>query len=196
MLLSVSQFTQQGTEKSNIFRTIYKCQHANTLMSALLHFLSRMTQVPATMFGFGSGGSFVFGIAESLWSILTFARKQPDVLTAHDLPAAFKDHYPLANQSLLLILILTNHYTTKDNPYRVSLFGCADSQGAADSSASSKEPEQAVTFKIDFSSLYNTLCRIVTIDQTTLLLYLLLHRNQRFYKYVMAQQNLQQLVSR
>ncbi|XP_039431711.1 dymeclin isoform X2 [Culex pipiens pallens] len=194
VLLSVSQFTQQGTEKSTIFRTIYKCQHANTLMSALLHFLSRMTQVPATMFGFGSGGSFVFGIAESLWSILTFARKQPDVLTAHDLPAAFKDHYPLANQSLLLILILTNHYTTKDNPYRVSLFGCADSQGAADSSASSKEPEQAVTFKIDFSSLYNTLCRIVTIDQTTLLLYLLLHRNQRFYKYVMAQQNLQQLV--
>ncbi|EDS43007.1 conserved hypothetical protein [Culex quinquefasciatus] len=194
VLLSVSQFTQQGTEKSNIFRTIYKCQHANTLMSALLHFLSRMTQVPATMFGFGSGGSFVFGIAESLWSILTFARKQPDVLTAHDLPAAFKDHYPLANQSLLLILILTNHYTTKDNPYRVSLFGCADSQGAADSSGSSKEPEQAVTFKIDFSSLYNTLCRIVTIDQTTLLLYLLLHRNQRFYKYVMAQQNLQQLV--
>lgn len=191
VLLSVSQFTQQGTDKSTIFRTIYKCQHANTLMSALLHFLSRMTQVPATMFGFGSGGSFVFGIAESLWSILTFARKQPDVLSAHDLPAAFKDHYPLANQSLLLILILTNHYTTKDNPYRVSLFGCADSQGGG---ADSGKEEPAVTFKIDFSSLYNTLCRIVTIDQTTLLLYLLLHRNQRFYKYVMAQPNLQQLV--
>uniref|UniRef100_A0A1Q3F6N5 Dymeclin n=1 Tax=Culex tarsalis TaxID=7177 RepID=A0A1Q3F6N5_CULTA len=193
VLLSVSQFTQQGTEKSTIFRTIYKCQHANTLMSALLHFLSRMTQVPATMFGFGSGGSFVFGIAESLWSILTFARKQPDVLSAHDLPAAFKDHYPLANQSLLLILILTNHNTTKDNPYRASLFGCADSQGGAEAAAAKEEPAP-VTFKIDFSSLYNTLCRIVTIDQTTLLLYLLLHRNQRFYKYVMAQQNLQQLV--
>lgn len=191
VLLSVSQFTQQGTDKSTVFRTIYKCQHANTLMSALLHFLSRMTQVPATMFGFGSGGSFVFGIAESLWSILTFARKQPDVLSAHDLPAAFKDHYPLANQSLLLILILTNHYTTKDNPYRVSLFGCADSQGGG---ADSGKDEPPVTFKIDFSSLYNTLCRIVTIDQTTLLLYLLLHRNQRFYKYVMAQPNLQQLV--
>ncbi|KXJ75561.1 hypothetical protein RP20_CCG011468 [Aedes albopictus] len=168
-------------------KTIYKCQHANTLMSALLHFLSRMTQAPSTMFGFGSGGSFVFGIAESLWSILTFARKQPDILSAHDLPSAFKDHYPLANQSLLLMLILTNHYTTKDNPYRASLFGCSDSQ--ADSSK-----DDAATFKIDFSSLYNTLCRIVTIDQATLLLYLLLHRNQRFYKYVMAQPNLQQLV--
>ncbi|XP_053693826.1 dymeclin isoform X2 [Sabethes cyaneus] len=186
VLLSVSQFSQHGTDKSTIFRTIYKCQHANTLMSALLHFLSRMMQAPSTMFGFGSGGSFVFGIAESLWSILTFARKQPDILAAHDLPTAFKEHYPLANQSLLLILILTNHCTTKENPYRISLFGCSDSQDS---------PKDAVaTFKIDFSSLYNTLCRIVTIDQATLLLYLLLHRNQRFYKYVMAQQNLQQLV--
>lgn len=55
-------------------------------------------------------------------------------------------------------------------------------------------PKDGATFKIDFSTLYSTLCRIVTIDQATLLLYLLLHRNQRFYKYVMAQQNLQQLV--
>ncbi|XP_058821899.1 dymeclin-like isoform X1 [Topomyia yanbarensis] len=187
VLLSVSQFSQHGTDKSTIFRTIYKCQHANTLMSALLHFLSRMMQVPSTMFGFGSGGSFVFGIAESLWSILTFARKQPDVLSAHDLPTAFTEHYPLANQSLLLILILANHCTTKDNPYRISLFGCCDSQEDTPN-------DEPVTFKIDFSSLYNTLCRIVTIDQATLLLYLLLHRNQRFYKYVMAQQNLQQLV--
>uniref|UniRef100_A0A182PQ33 Dymeclin n=1 Tax=Anopheles epiroticus TaxID=199890 RepID=A0A182PQ33_9DIPT len=186
ILLSVSLFSQQTMEKSTIYRTIYRCQHANTLMSALLHFLSRMSQAPQTMFGFGTGGSFVFGIAESLWSILTFARKQPDILTAHDLPTAFREHYPLANQSLLLILILTNHHATKDNPYRISLFGCSDSQDSP--------KEDPATFKIDFSSLYNTLCRIVTIDQATLLLYLLLYRNQRFQKYVMAQQNLQQLV--
>ncbi|XP_041777610.1 dymeclin [Anopheles merus] len=186
ILLSVSLFSQQTMEKSTIYRTIYRCQHANTLMSALLHFLSRMSQAPQTMFGFGTGGSFVFDIAESLWSILTFARKQPDILTAHDLPTAFREHYPLANQSLLLILILTNHHATKDNPYRISLFGCSDSQDSP--------KEDPATFKIDFSSLYNTLCRIVTIDQATLLLYLLLYRNQRFQKYVMAQQNLQQLV--
>uniref|UniRef100_A0A2M4BFM6 Dymeclin n=1 Tax=Anopheles marajoara TaxID=58244 RepID=A0A2M4BFM6_9DIPT len=186
ILLSVSLFSQQVMEKSTIYRAIYRCQHANTLMSALLHFLSRMSQAPQTMFGFGTGGSFVFGIAESLWSILTFARKQPDILTAHDLPSAFREHYPLANQSLLLILILTNHHATKDNPYRVSLFGCCDSQDSP--------KDQPATFKIDFTALYNTLCRIVTIDQATLLLYLLLYRNQRFHKYVMAQQNLQQLV--
>lgn len=55
-------------------------------------------------------------------------------------------------------------------------------------------PKEGATFKIDFGQLYDTLCRIVTVDQATLLLYLLLHRNPRFYKHVMAQQNLQQLV--
>uniref|UniRef100_U5EPG1 Dymeclin n=1 Tax=Corethrella appendiculata TaxID=1370023 RepID=U5EPG1_9DIPT len=203
ILLSVNLFSQQPTEKSTIFKTIYKCPHANTLMSALLHFLSRMQQIPSTMFGFGSGGSFVFGIAESLWSILTFSRKSPDILSTHDLPTAFKEQFPLANQSLLLILILTNHHTTKDNPYRTSLFGCTNSQdddtGSSGTTihAAVKNDDVTVipsTFKIDFASLYNTISRIVTIDQSTLLLYLLLHRNQKFYKFIMAQQNLQQLV--
>lgn len=153
-------------------------------MSVLLHFVSRMVQVPPTMFGINTGSSFVFGIAESLFSMFTF-RKAQDYLNTDNLPMTFREHYPLANQSLLLILILTNHWTTKENPYRVSLFGCADSQDS---------PKDGSTFKIDFSTLFNTLCRIVTIDQATLLLYLLLHRNQRFNKYVMAQSNLQELV--
>lgn len=50
------------------------------------------------------------------------------------------------------------------------------------------------TFKIDFQTLFNTLCKIVTIDQATLLLYLLLHRNPRFYRYAMEKENLQQMV--
>lgn len=188
-------------------RTIYKNQNANTLMSALLHFVSRMVEVPQTMFGLPSGTSFVFGLADTLISMFTFRKSHQDFLSTDDLPATFKLHYPLANQSLLLILILTNHCSVKTNPYRISLFGCSDSQGIliiciyfksnyliffflilADS------PKNGSTFKIDFGQLYTTLCRIVTVDQATLLLYLLLHRNQRFYKYVMAQQNLQQLV--
>ncbi|XP_017463712.1 PREDICTED: dymeclin-like, partial [Rhagoletis zephyria] len=170
-LLSVHLFTEQPTEKLIIFRTIYKCQHANVLVSALLHYVARMVEVPHTMFGSSSSGSFVFGIAESLLSIFTF-RKQQDVLkatgaTGAELSQQFREHYPLANQSLLLILILTNHCTTKDNPYRASLFGCADSKDS---------PKEGATFQIDFTSVYETLCRIVTIDQATLLLYLLLHR--------------------
>ncbi|EDW47019.1 dymeclin [Drosophila sechellia] len=190
-LLSVHLFAQQPTDKSIVFRTVFKCQHANVLMSALLHFVSRMVEVPHTMFGSSSAGSFVFGIAESLLSIFTF-RKQPDVLKAGqaagggELSQRFRTHYPLANQSLLLILILTNHCTAQDNAYRTSLFSCADSKDS---------PKQgAVSFQIDFSAVYETLCTIVTIDQATLLLYLLLHRNERFYRFVMQQQDLEQLV--
>lgn len=173
----------------SFYSTIYKCQHSNVLMSALLHFVSRMVEVPHTMFGSSSAGSFVFGIAESLLSIFTF-RKQQDVLkssgvTGSELSQQFRDHYPLANQSLLLILILTNHCTTKHNPYRASLFGCSDSKDS---------PRDGATFKIDFNNVYETLCRIVTIDQATLLLYLLLHRNERFYRFVMAQNDLENLV--
>ncbi|XP_022225749.2 dymeclin [Drosophila obscura] len=189
-LLSVHLFAQQPTDKSIVFRTAFKCQHANVLMSALLHFVARMVEVPHTMFGSSSAGSFVFGIAESLLSIFTF-RKQQDVLKASsavggELSQQFRTHYPLANQSLLLILILTNHCTAQENAYRASLFGCADSKDS---------PKQGtVSFQIDFSAVYETLCRIVTIDQATLLLYLLLHRNERFYRFVMQQQDLEQLV--
>lgn len=57
-----------------------------------------------------------------------------------------------------------------------------------------ESPDEEHTFKIDFSALFNTLCKIVTIDQATLLLYLLLHRNQQFYQFAMEQDNLQQMV--
>lgn len=210
ILFSLHQFSGQAplagaaaerlTDKSVIFRTIYKNHNANMLMGALLHFVSRMVEVPATMFGQPAGGSYVFGLADTLYSLLTFrkAATVDQLLAVEDLPAAFRQHYPLANQSLLLILILTNHCSTGSNAYRHSLFGCADSQttngetaGPAAAAAAQKNP---VTFRIDFGQLFGTLCRIVTIDQATLLLYLLLHRNARFYQYVMGQQNVQQLV--
>lgn len=101
-------------------------------MSALLHFVSRMVEVPQTMFGLNSGGgSLVFGIAESLLSIFTFRKTHPDFHNSNDLTGTYREQYPLANQSLLLILILTNHCTAKNNnnQYRLSLFGCCDSKG-------------------------------------------------------------------
>lgn len=154
VLLSVHLFSQQPTEKSVIFRydpnpffsslrrqstspfhsnrTIYKNPNANTLMSALLHFVSRMVEAPQTMFGLHSGGgSLVFGIAESLLSIFTFRKNHQDFHNSTDLTGTYREQYPLANQSLLLILILTNHCTAKsnNNQYRLSLFGCCDSKG-------------------------------------------------------------------
>lgn len=183
-------------------------------MSSLLHFVSRMVEAPQTMFGVHSGGgSLVFGIAESLLSIFTFRKNHQDFLNTNDLPGTYRAQYPLANQSLLLILILTNHYTAKNNnnQYRLSLFGCCDSKGnfhftfsrlnaIQDHSmdlfffSQTDSPKEGATFKIDFGTLFETMCKIVTIDQATLLLYLLLHRNPKFYRFAMAHENLQQLV--
>lgn len=192
VLCSVYLYNQQTTERSTIFRTIYKCRYASTLLATLLHFVSRMNPAPATAYGnMGSGGSFVFGLAESFWSMLTFAKKPVDALDADNLPKSFKENYPLSNQSLLLILILTNHNADdsvdiQNNPYRYSLFNCSNSTELV--------KDEVGSFKIDFAGLYQTLCKITHLDQTTLLLYLLLHRNERFYKFVMAQPNLQELV--
>lgn len=144
------------------------------------------------MFGLSSGTSIVFGIAESLWSLLTFGSKrqgpeqlepnQPDIMTA------FREHYPLSNQSLLLLLILVNHnMVATGNDYRDSLFSCTNSVLS--------EPTDPKAIHVDFQQLYNTLTKIVKIDQATLLLYILLHRNQKFYRFVMEQQNIDQLVT-
>lgn len=98
---------------------------------------------------------------------------------------------PLANQALLLILVLTNHCTTTVNPYRHSLFACLNSLDKTPVA-----PSQLVTlFQIDFNALFLTMCQVVSSEPPTLLLYLILHRNQHFKKYVMQRPDLENLVS-
>ncbi|PSN32660.1 Dymeclin [Blattella germanica] len=85
---------------------------------------------------------------------------------------------PLANQSLLLVQVLTNHCTgdkNLHNPYRQALFSCSNSQDPCNEATPTRA---AATFKLDLSRLYTTLCHIPSSDQTTLLLYLLVHRNR------------------
>ncbi|ESO98060.1 hypothetical protein LOTGIDRAFT_239130 [Lottia gigantea] len=56
-------------------------------------------------------------------------------------------------------------------------------------------PSHAIaTFKIDFNKLYQTLCGTLRDDQTTLLLYLLIHRNPQFKDYLLSRTNIDQLV--
>jgi hypothetical protein len=52
----------------------------------------------------------------------------------------------------------------------------------------------AATFKLDLSRLYATLCHIPSSDQTTLLLYLLVHRNRHVKTYIMARSDIELLV--
>ena len=57
-------------------------------------------------------------------------------------------------------------------------------------------PLQATaTFKLDYSKLYETLSSTLRDDQTTLLLYLLIHQNQGMKAFILSRTNIDTLVS-
>ncbi|XP_026464132.1 LOW QUALITY PROTEIN: dymeclin-like [Ctenocephalides felis] len=191
ILLTNNVFSNQKTEDSVIYKTVMQgvcCVKAAPLTRALLQHISHCTKAPPSMFGNASGGSFVL----DLWSLLTFSKSRSQTTQAlnSDSPEAlaenFRETTPLANHSLLLLLVLTNHCTTQKNVYRDCLFSCVDTNDPSNN--------DSISFRVDFLPLFNTLCNIVCLDQATLLLYLLLHKNQNFKKFVLTNQNLDLLV--
>lgn len=54
---------------------------------------------------------------------------------------------------------------------------------------------EAPLFKINYCKLYETICQKMDCDETTLLLYFLIHRNNAFKSYVMARSDIEVLVS-
>ncbi|XP_014782112.1 dymeclin [Octopus bimaculoides] len=131
----------------------------------------------------------IFALA-GLWNVVTLgmgstAKKKEDEFITEAL---------LANQSILFVLVLANHCTGERkmiNPYRQALCSFTNSQ---DESESSVPTEAVATFKLDFSKLYNTLCETLRDDQTTLLLYLLLHRNPHMKAFILSRTNIDSLV--
>ena len=172
VVLSVQMYSARTANKSIIYRLVMqkKCAiHALLLTKSLL--TNYVSQRPAPEI---NGGSIILGLASGLWNALTLGYSKGG--TDGEKPAI------LSRQSLLLLLVLTNHCTTDGNPYREALFNCCDSQ-----SDSQMGFEQTVTgFKIEFAKLYKTVCNSLSDDQTTLLLYMLLHRNQYFKTFVLS----------
>uniref|UniRef100_A0A6M2DDL9 Dymeclin n=1 Tax=Xenopsylla cheopis TaxID=163159 RepID=A0A6M2DDL9_XENCH len=191
ILLTNNIFSQQKTEDSIIYKTVMQgiCSVKGApLTRALLQHISQCTKAPPSLFGNTGGGSFVL----DLWSLLTFSKSRSQTTTTlnTDSPEAlaenFRETTPLANHSLLLLLVLTNHCTTQKNVYRDCLFNCVDTNDPSNN--------DSISFRVDFLPLFNTLCNIVCLDQATLLLYLLLHKNQNFKKFVLTNHNLDLLV--
>ncbi|NXX60315.1 DYM protein, partial [Scopus umbretta] len=81
---------------------------------------------------------------------------------------------PLANQSLLLLLIVFFDFFISDS-----------------TAFSSSNPH---AFQINFNSLYTALCEQQKSDQATLLLYMLLHQNSNVRTYVLARTDIENLV--
>ncbi|XP_037229139.1 dymeclin isoform X1 [Falco rusticolus] len=135
------------------------------------------------------GGGLLYGIASGvatgLWTVFTLGG-------VGSKPAPHLEQCsPLANQSLLLLLVLANLTDAPDtpNPYRQAIMSFKNTQ---DSTAfSSSNPH---TFQINFNSLYTALCEQQKSDQATLLLYMLLHQNGNVRTYVLARTDIESLV--
>ncbi|KFU85358.1 Dymeclin [Chaetura pelagica] len=135
------------------------------------------------------GGGLLYGIASGvatgLWTVFTLggvgSKPTPQL----------EQCSPLANQSLLLLLVLANLTDAPDtpNPYRQAIMSFKNTQ---DSSAFSSSNPHA--FQINFNSLYTTLCEQQKSDQATLLLYMLLHQNGNVRTYVLARTDIENLV--
>lgn len=192
VLLSVQMYSASPASQSTIYRHIMcgkSSIHALILSKTLLVNFVGQHPVPQ------ESGSIIIGLASGLWKVLTLGygtNQEED--QSENMPL-------LARQSLLLLNVLTNHYTTEKNPYREAIVSCQDSaynltdatvsfQNASNdamaTATTSKSAMMSNSIKIDFRDLYDTICKYLNNDQVALLLYLLLHSNKIFRPYILT----------
>ncbi|XP_033033676.1 dymeclin isoform X4 [Trachypithecus francoisi] len=156
----------------------------------------RETAVPLHQQGCGLEENMAFGIRKvsagnqalpftRLWTVFTLGGVGSKATASPELSS------PLANQSLLLLLVLANLTDASDapNPYRQAIMSFKNTQ---DSSPFPSSIPHA--FQINFNSLYTALCEQQTSDQATLLLYTLLHQNSNIRTYMLARTDMENLV--
>ncbi|XP_069483055.1 dymeclin isoform X2 [Ambystoma mexicanum] len=135
------------------------------------------------------GGGLLYGLASGvatgLWTVFTLGG------VASKPSPQQEQSSPLANQSLLLLLVLANLTDAPDmpNPYRQAITSFKNTQ---DSTALPTPNPHA--FQINFNSLYTALYEQQKSDQATLLLYTLLHQNSNVRTYMLARTDMENLV--
>lgn len=198
VLLSVQMYQPQPASRFTMYKYMMegKCSiHACLMVKALLRNYINQEKCPAELYkhttdGVGALASMTASLASSLWSVVTLGMGASSSEKKHE--EEFNETL-LANQSLLFLLVLVNHCTSEralNNPYRQALFQFTNSQ----EQTSGPTPVGNVTFKLDFTELYKTLCVTLRDDQTTLLLYLLIHRNSNMKAFILSRTNIDQLV--
>ncbi|XP_058532949.1 dymeclin isoform X1 [Ochotona princeps] len=143
------------------------------------HVLSQQSDGGGLLYGLASG------VATGLWTVFTLGGVGSKAAASPELSS------PLANQSLLLLLVLANLTDAPDapNPYRQAILSFKNTQD--NSPFPSSIPH---AFQINFNSLYTALCEQQTSDQATLLLYTLLHQNSNIRTYMLARTDMENLV--
>ncbi|KJE92352.1 dymeclin, variant [Capsaspora owczarzaki ATCC 30864] len=101
---------------------------------------------------------------------------------------------PGAEASLLLLLLLCNHGVRKPggNPFQAALSTFRDSAQDFSVSESGRPPLGVV--QLSYTKLYSVLCQRLHNQQTTLLLYLLLHANTSFTTFLLSRTDLQNVL--
>uniref|UniRef100_A0A2P2I3T6 Dymeclin n=1 Tax=Hirondellea gigas TaxID=1518452 RepID=A0A2P2I3T6_9CRUS len=171
-----------------------------------------------------SSSSFVAGLAAGLWSVLMLgltgsrdtAHGSSSEKGSQPIPAAPVPPSPLADHSLLLLLVLlthTPHPVTGTNTYSHALFTATSAAGetkirmdnssltAASStgntiekSKGSKSASSDSLLSISYPGLYSALTLTLHTEQSTLLLYLLMHNNYNFRSYLLSLSELEVVV--
>ncbi|XP_052084665.1 dymeclin-like [Mytilus californianus] len=192
VLLSIQMFQPQSASKFVTYKYMMegRCSiHACLLIKALLRNYTSQQKCPPELYKHTSdANSMVASVAASLWSVMTLGMANKTEKTEAEYQETL-----LANQSLLFLLVLSNHCTTEfslNNPYREALCSFTNSQDQSTPSPT----KVAATFKFDFTDLYNSLCSSLRDDQTTLLLYLLIHQNASMKAFILSRTNIDQLV--
>ena len=180
ILLSVQMFDPDASSNSAIYQIVMtgKCsKRSPKLVMKLLRYFIKQQPLPDEL-KHGSGKGLI-------GTLMSWFGSEQELVEEEDAL--------LANQSLLLLLILVNHCTQgkKLNLYRQALFTFTNSKPKGGTSPG--ETEEA-SFYLNAGILYSTLCSQLHTDQTTLLLYLLLHRNPTIASYLLSRTDIDHLV--
>ena len=100
---------------------------------------------------------------------------------------------------------LTADTTAFKNPFREALFSFSNASGETTASQTvvisnnnnppaEKVLDTGASFRLEYPPLYSTLAATLHSEEATLLLYLLLHRNNKFRNFVLAGSDTEQLV--
>ncbi|XP_067886449.1 dymeclin isoform X2 [Heterodontus francisci] len=196
VLLSYQLFRKEIIRESLIYKCLMQgqcLQYTSRIVKTLLYNFIRQEKCPPpgtqvlqqTSEGSGLLYGLASGVASGLWTVLTLGGVGSKAAQQEDLSS------PLANRSLLLLLVLSNLSNRPDspNPYRQSIMSFKNTQ---DNTAI--QSPNSYGFQINFNSLYTALYEQQKSDQATLLLYTLLHQNPNVRTYVLARTDVENLV--
>ncbi|CAB4053951.1 DYM [Lepeophtheirus salmonis] len=177
------------------YKLIMSSPKAMALIRSLLtRFMDRMEMTERN-----ESGSLVVGIASGVFNMFSSAFYDSSAQESSDKKVT---KTPLADFSLLLLLVLVNQCTpammgnTEEieskykNPFRSALFRLRGIQGDSNEALSEDVKEE----QFDFAKLFKSIWSTLDSDESTLLLYLLLHQNDCFRIHVLASSDMDLLV--